>query len=201
MRLKFKHIVMAGLALAVAQTCLNLAPRRLAFQFGLTSGEPALPVRARETNGGVTTTSIATIAAVPVTNWTTQVNAVMTTEASPTSKAITLLGLFPNLPPQGQFEAAQHTSRLLADDYYAALGAQLTNTMIAPAARRVLFADLLTRRNAVKLPWLVALASAGVEGESDEALTLLQAALREDHGTDWAAWQARTTIWLSLHPE
>jgi len=197
MPLKFKYIVMVGLALALAQTCLNLSKRRAPFNFALFSDDASVPVRARET-GGV---APVTIVAVPVTNWTTQISAVMTTETSPTGKAITLLGMFPNLPPQGQFEAAQHTSRLLADDYYGALGAQLTNAMVAPAARRVLVADLLTRRNAVKLPWLVALASAGVEGESDEALMLLKSTLREDHGSDWVAWQERATVWLSLHPE
>jgi hypothetical protein len=197
MRVKFKYIVIAGVALAVVQTGLNLSQRRSPFRFNPFSDAAPVAVRARESSSPSPTT----IAVVPVTNWSTQVGAVMKTETSPTGKAITLLGMFPNLPPQGQLEAAQHTSRLLADDYYAALGAQLTNNAITPAARRVLFADLMSRRNTVKLPWLVAVASAEVEGESAEALTLLKATLREDHGTDWVAWRERTTVWLTLHPE
>lgn len=198
MRVKFKYIVIAGLALAVVQTGWNLSRKRLPFSFDFLPGNSAVPVHARESEAGPAPTKITTI---PVTNWSTQVSAVMKTETSPTGKAITLLGMFPNLPPQGQLEAAQHTSRLLADDYYAALGAQLTNNAIAPPARRVLFADLLSRRNTVKLPWLVAVASAEVEGESTEALAMLKATLREDHGTDWVAWRERTTVWLTLHPE
>jgi len=198
MRVKFKYIVIAGLALAVVQTGWNLSRKRLPFSFDFLPGSSTVPVHARESEAGPITTKITTI---PVTNWSTQVSAVMKTETSPTGKAIALLGMFPNLPPQGQLEVAQHTSRLLADDYYAALGAQLTNNAIASPARRVLFADLLSRRNTVKLPWLVAVASAEVEGESTEALAMLKATLREDHGTDWVAWRERTTVWLTLHPE
>ena len=196
MRLKFKHLVIAGLVLAGLQTSLQL-PKSKKQAFG--DPNPAttpLKVQARELN------SIPTmIVAVPVTNWSVQLSAVMTAEVSTTNKAIGLLGLFPNLPEQGQVEAAQHSSRLLPDNYYNALGGQMTNAAVAPAARRAIFADLLTRPNNVKLPWLVSVASVALDGQSDEAALLLKSILNEDHGSDWPLWRERVAVWMTLHPD
>jgi hypothetical protein len=77
----------------------------------------------------------------------------------------------------------------------------MTNTAVTPAARRAIFADLLTRPNNVKLPWLISVASAAMDGQAEEALFLLKSILNEDHGSDWQQWRERTTIWMSLHPD
>lgn len=196
MRLKLKHLVIVGLVLAGAQTGLQLPKSKKQPVADSNSATAPLKVRARELNSGTTT-----IAPVPVTNWSVQMNAVMTTDTSTTNKAIGLLGLFPNLPEQGQVEAAQHSSRLLPDNYYGALGAQMTNGTAAPAARRAIFADLLTRPNHIKLPWLVAVASTALDGQADEAALLLKSILNEDHGSDWQRWRERVAVWMSLHPD
>lgn len=196
MRLKFKHIVIFGLILAGAQTGLQFPKSK---KLPATDSNPVnvpLKVHARE----LSSPALA-IAPVPVTNWSTQMGAVLTGEVSTTNKAIGLLGLFPNLPEEGQVAAAQHSSRLLPDNYYGALGTQMTNSTVAPAARRAIFADLLTRPNNVKLPWLVAVASAAMDGQSDEAALLLKSILNEDHGTDWPLWRERVAVWMSLHPD
>ncbi|HNQ73004.1 MAG TPA: hypothetical protein PKN95_05310 [Verrucomicrobiota bacterium] len=200
MRLQFKHLLLAGIALAATEMAFKLASHRSLFHFGrVLEVQPPLPVQARSITSPPPNAPAAPGAAAPLR--VSPIGAVLASDNSPTAKAITLLERFPHLPPPEQVEVAQHTSRLLADDYYAALGAQLTNALIAPDARRVLFADLLTRRATVKLPWLVAVASAELDGESAEAMTLLKSVLRADHGTDWAAWRAHTATWLSLHPE
>ncbi len=199
MRSKLKYIFIAGIALAIVEGVFKFSSPRSLFRFGSVLEVQPLPVQAKETTR--TASAVPPPADSAENRWSTQMGAVLTSENSPTAKAITLLELFPNLPPQAQLEAAQHTSHLLADDYYGALGAQLTNAMITPAARRVIFADLLTRRPTVKLPWLVAVASADLEGESAEALALLKTVLREDYGTDWALWRERTAVWLTMHPE
>lgn len=195
MRLKFKHIVIVGLVLAGVQTGLQLPKSKKRAVHDSNPVTQPVKVQARELSG-----SPAVIVPVPVTNWSVQLGAVMTAELSTTNKAIGLLGLFPNLPEEGQLAAAQHSSRLLPNNYYGALGAQLTNTAVAPAARRAIFADLLTRPNNIKLPWLITLAGAG-DGQSDEAAFLLKSILNEDHGTDWALWRERAAVWMSLHPD
>lgn len=198
MRLKLKHLVIAGLVLAGLQTGLQVpASKKQAFRDSIPATQP-LKVQARELSSAAVPT---TIAPVPVTNWSVQMSAVMTAEVSTTNKAIGLLELFPNLPEQGQVDAAQHTTRLLPDNYYPALGAQMTNTAAAPAARRAIFADLLTRPNNVKLPWLVSVASASLDHQSEEAAFLLKSILNEDHGSDWQRWRERVAVWMSLHPD
>lgn len=196
MRLKLKHLVIVGLVLAGAQTGLQLPKSKKQPVRDSNPATAPLQVQARELNSAP-----ATVAPVPVTNWSVQMTAVMTADSSTTNKAISLLGLFPNLPEQGQVEAAQHSTRLLPDNYYSALGAQMTNATVAPAARRAIFADLLTRPNHVKLPWLISVASAALDGQSDEAALLLKSLLNEDHGSNWQLWRERAAVWMSLHPD
>jgi hypothetical protein len=76
----------------------------------------------------------------------------------------------------------------------------MTNAAVSPAVRRAIFADLLMRPNALKMPWLVEVARAALDGQSDEALLLLKSQLREDCGTNWTAWREKVAVWLSLHP-
>jgi len=196
MRLKFKHLVIAGLVLAGLQTGLQLPKSKKQPVPDSNPATTPLKVQARTLNSAATA-----IAPVPVTNWSVQLSAVMTSEVSTTNKAIGLLGLFPNLPEQGQVEAAQHSSRLLPDNYYNALGAQMTNAAVAPAARRAIFADLLTRPNNVKLPWLVSVASTPLDGQADEAAYLLKSILNEDHNSNWPLWRERVAVWMTLHPD
>lgn len=196
MRINFKYLAVIGLviAAAVTDTWRKHSHRTDATDDDTAAVDYALKVRARESQPS------ATIPVIAVTNWTVQLGAVLTTGGSTTNQAITLLAMFPNLPAEGQLEAVQHASRLLPGEYFNALGSQMTNTAVPPAVRRAIFADLLMRPNALKLPWLVEVARASLDGQSDEALLLLKSQLREDYGTNWAAWRERIAVWLSLHP-
>jgi hypothetical protein len=198
MRLKFKYIVLLGVALTGLQAWLNLSERTDALSADSLPDDAPVKVFAREANSGG---AALTIIPVPVTNWPSQLGAILTTDSSTTNKAISLLGLFPNLSGEGQVEAAQHASRLLPDNYYSALGTQITNSAASPAARRAVFADLLTRPNSVKLPWLVAVASAALDEQAEEAALLLKAHFNEDYGTDWTLWRERVATWLARHPD
>jgi len=197
MRVNFKHIVIIGLVLAAAETWTKISKSREADVDEIAATDQPMKVHARESQ----TTISKTIASVPVTNWTVQVGAVLATGGSTTNQAINLLAMFPNLPPEAQVEAAQHASRLLPDDYFGALGTQLTNTTAAPQVRRVIFADLVTRPSYLKLPWLVEVAQSSLEDQSGEALLLLKSALREDHGSNWTLWRERVAVWLTMHPD
>lgn len=197
MRLKLKYILAIGLALAVADTWWKMSHRKpSADDDDGVAVNYDLKARARELSH-----SSATIPTIAVTNWTTQLTAVLRSSAAPTNQAISLLAMFPNLPPEGQVEAVQHATRLLPGEYFGALGAQMTNVAMAPAVRRAIFADLLTRPNALRLPWLVEVASVPIEGQSEEALFLLRSQMGEDYGTDWVRWRERAAVWLSSHPD
>ncbi|MEK7781763.1 MAG: hypothetical protein AAB370_09735 [Verrucomicrobiota bacterium] len=197
MRIKLKYIVILGLLLAaVADTCWRISHRKNPADDDAAAVDYAMRVRAREASQ-----PSATIPIIAVTNWTTQLSAVLTSDSSTTNQAITLLAMFPNLPAEAQLEAVQHASRLLPGEYFGALGAQMTNAAATPAVRRAIFADLLTRPNSLKLPWLVEVARSSIDGQSDEALLLLKSQLREDYGTNWATWRERVAVWLSLHPD
>lgn len=198
MRVKFKYIVIIGLVVAAAETWSKISQSRETDADEAALADQPLKVYAREAQ----TVPLNTIPSVPVTNWTVQVGAVLDSGGSTANQAINLLAMFPNLPPEAQLEAAQHASRLLPDDFFGALGTQLTNATASTAVRRVIFADLLTRPNHVKLPWLVEVAQSSVfENQSTEALLLLRSALREDHGSDWPRWRERVAAWLRQHPE
>lgn len=197
MRLKLKYIIAIGLVLAGADTWWKMSHRKSGAEDddGVVVNYD-LRARARELSQ-----SSATIPTVAVTNWTIQLGAVLSSNTSPTNQAIALLAMFPNLPAEGQVEAVQHATRLLPAEYFGALGAQMTNAATAPAVRRAIFSDLMTRPNALKLPWLVDVARTPIEGQSEEALFLLRSQLGEDYGTNWTQWRERAAIWISLHPD
>jgi len=196
MRLNYKYIIIVGLALAAAEVWFKLARPQDPDAPAPLAADPPTKVFARESSSAAKL-----IPSIPVTNWGVQLGAVLTSTGSTTNQAINLLAMFPNLPAEAQVDAAQHASRLLPDDYFGALGSHLTNSAAAPAVRRVIFADLVTRRNHIRLPWLVEIARAGMDEQADEAAVLLKSQLREDHGANWPLWRERVAVWLSLHPD
>lgn len=196
MRLKFKYIVIAGLVLAAAETWRELAKPKESGDDKVSSSAGVVHVKARENQ-----TPLTSIPPIPVTNWLIQVGDVLASNDKTSTRAINLLAMFPNLPGEGQIEVAQHVSRLLPDDLFPSFGSQLTNAAVSPAVRRVIFADLLNRPNAIKVPWLVEIARASVDGQSDEALFLLKSLLHEDYESNWSQWSAKASVWVKDHPD
>ncbi len=196
MRLKTTHLVVLAVLVGAAQAWWTSRHRAQPDETEAELEIPPLQVHAREVQPVNTT-----IATVPVTNWSVQLGSVLASSNSTTNQAVSLLAMFPNLPPEGQLQAAQHTSRLLPGEYFGALGIYLTNSATTPAVRRAIFADLLTRPNSIKLPWLIEVAQANIEGESSEAMLLLQSHLRQDYGANWNAWRESAALWLSQNPD
>ena len=191
MQLKLKHIVVVALVIAGAEAIWQKLSRKSSVD---ESGDKPLVVFARE----ATTTSFG--APVVVTNWSGQVGQVLISGSAPSDQGKTLLAMLPQTPAEGQVDVAQHTGRLLEDAAFAGFGSQLTNSATPAAVRRVVFADLLTRPNSVKLPWLIEVAKSPVDNQSGEALLILKSILREDYGTDWNAWRERSVIWMMENP-
>jgi len=132
---------------------------------------------------------------------TARMSEVLSSSASSSAKAQSLVTVFPQLPATAQPGAANHIVNLLPDSAYPSFATQLTNANASAAVRAVIYADLLHRPNALKLPWLLAMARSAGVAQATEAAASLQATLREDHGTNWDAWSERIGRWLQAHPE
>lgn len=191
MNLKLKHIVVIGLVVAGVEAGWQHVSKKSVVKES--SGQPLVAL-ARES----ATASFG--APVVVTNWQAQVSQVLASGNSAPDQGNTLLAMLPQTPAEGQVDVAQHTGRLLSDAAFASFGSQLTNSATPAAVRRVVFADLLTRPNSVKLPWLIEVARSPVDNQSGEALLILKSILREDYGTDWNAWRERAVIWMLENP-
>ncbi len=191
MQLKLKHIFIVALAIAGAEGIWQKLSLKPAAEE--TDDKPIIAF-ARE----ATTTSFG--APVVATNWSGQLNQVLISGSAPSDQGNTLLAMLPQMPAEGQIDVAQHASRLLPDTSFASFGSQLTNAATPAAVRRVVFADLLSRPNSVKLPWLIEVARSPVDNQSGEALLILKSILREDYATDWNAWRDRSLIWMMENP-
>jgi len=118
-----------------------------------------------------------------ITNWEDRVEEILADDTDDTNKVALLFALFPNLPPDGQTEVAQHLSNLVDDD------------------SDVLLSDLLNRPNATKLPVLLDIASNPDHVKAGEAKDLLELYLDQDYGTDWDKWRQAAKDWLKDNPD
>ena len=111
--------MIAGIALAGVEAWLELSKRPWLHLARKESSEPEVKVYAREATIATTTP---VISSAPAPTWTTQIGDVLTSSATSADQALTLLGMLPNLPPEGQFQVAQHASRLMPTENFAVLG-------------------------------------------------------------------------------
>jgi hypothetical protein len=109
--------------------------------------------------------------------------------------------VLPLLPEEGQVEVAQHLSNLVADEDYGLIAGFVTNGMLSEDALSVLVADSLNRPNSVKLPLLLDVARDPKNPKAEEAREILELFLEENHGDDWAKWQAGVQQWLKDNPD
>lgn len=191
MQLKLKHIIIVAVAIACAEDLWKRLSRKPAAE---ESDDKPIIAFARE----ATPTLFG--APVVVTNWSGQVGQILASGRPVSDQGNTLLAMLPQTPVEGQMDVAQHAGRLLSDASFTTFGSQLTNAATPAAVRRVVFADLLSRPNSVKLPWLIEVARSPVDNQSGEALLILKSILREDYGTDWNAWRERAAVWNMENP-
>jgi hypothetical protein len=136
-----------------------------------------------------------------LTNWEDNVDQILTSTNEDADKAKQMLGMFPNLPPDGQVEVAQHMANLMPDQDYASLASLLTNSALPEDVLDVLLADALNRPNSVKLPTLLGVARDPQNPKAPEARELLQLFLDNDYGNDWTTWQSKMDDWLKENPD
>ncbi len=122
-----------------------------------------------------------------ITDWEERIDNLLTTDGAEDKKALQMLAMLPNLPEDGQVEAAQHISNLLPDEEYSALSPVLTNAQTAEAVLDVLMTDVLNRPNGVKLNTLLDVARIPNHPKAEEAFDVLEVFLED---VDWDAVKA-----------
>jgi hypothetical protein len=139
--------------------------------------------------------------AAPIADWKKKIDDILTAQEEDGQKATRLLAMFPNLPEDGQVEAAQLISKLLPDEQYSSLAQALTNAAMPEAVLDVLMTDVLKRPNQIKLETLFDVARTPNHPKAEEALDLLEGFVDENYGQDWAAWKNAVEKWLKENPD
>jgi hypothetical protein len=136
-----------------------------------------------------------------ITNWEERIDDLLTADGEEDKKAVQMLAMLPNLPEDGQVEAAQHISNLLPDEQYAALAPVLTNAHTVEAVLDVLMTDVLNRPNGVKLNTLLDVARISDHPKAEEARDVLEVFVDENYGDNWTAWSSAVQKWLKENPD
>jgi hypothetical protein len=139
--------------------------------------------------------------AAPIADWEEKIDGVLTAQEEDGQKAKRLLAMFPNLPEDGQVEAAQHISNLLPDEQYSSLAQALTNAAMPEAVLDVLMTDVLNRPNQIKLETLLDVARTPNHPKAEEARDVLEVFVDENYGEDWTAWKNAVEKWLKENPD
>ncbi|MBI3849378.1 MAG: hypothetical protein HY298_03655 [Verrucomicrobia bacterium] len=163
------------------------------------------PRRTRPSRSSTKTNQVAVAGAPsPASNseeWENKIDTILTDNSDDAQKAKKMLELLPQLPEDGQEEAAEHIANLLPDDQYAAARQLLTNAKTTEGVRDALMSDLLNRPNELKLPTLLEIARTPEHPGAEEAKDFLELYLEKDYGTDWAQWEQAMQVWLKDNPE
>jgi len=136
-----------------------------------------------------------------ITDWEQRIDTLLTTAGDESAKSKELLSLLPNLPEDGQVEAAQHLSNLLADEDFKLLTPTLTNAAMPEAVLDVLMTDVLNRPNGLKLTALLDVARVPNHPKAEEARDILEVYVDENFGENWAGWQSAIDKWLKENPD
>lgn len=170
-----------------------------------TNRQPAVtkraPLRPRRNQTNQVSVAGAPASAGDTNAWEGKIDTILTSDTDDSQKAKKMLELLPQIPAEGQEEAAEHLANLLPDDQYAAARQLLTNAKTAQPILDVLMSDLLNRPNELKLPTLLDIARAADHPNAEEAKEFLELYLEDDFGTDWGKWEQAMKTWLKDNPD
>ena len=134
-------------------------------------------------------------------DWSAKLDDVLGSTDDESKKAEQLLGIWKNLPEDGQVEIMQHISNLLPDEKFSALAQTFTNAATPEAVLDIIMTDTLNRPNGLKLPVLLDVARTPGHPKAEEARDILEVFVDADHGTDWAKWEKAVKDWLKENPD
>ena len=128
--------------------------------------------------------------------WESTIDEILRSNATEAQMAQLLINLLPTLPEDGQIEAANHISNLLADTDYNSVKPLLLNASLPESVLSVFFTDLMNRDDPTKLNSFLDIAQIPNHPFHDEALSDLQIYVGDDYGTDWGKWRTAVTQYL-----
>lgn len=146
-------------------------------------------------------TAPATNVSTVITNWEDRLDHILASDAEDDVKARQMLAFFPNLPPEGQHEVAQHMVNLTPDADFPALAGVMLDPAADEEIQDIILGDALNRPNTMKLPLLLEVARTPNHPKATEARDILELFLENDYGNDWAQWQTGVQQWLQQNPD
>lgn len=148
------------------------------------------PIRSAAPRSTVAATTAAPSTTVTlITNWPEVIDGILESADPEPKKAEQLLAMLPNLPLDGQEQAAQHMVNLLGDEQFPATAQFLDDTNTPETVITILMNDLLNRPSPVKLPMLLALAQVPGHPLAEESRTILGIYVEKDFGDNWDEWR------------
>ena len=175
------------------------SPAPLGTDLPPSSQQPQQPLLSTRPNEAPAAASAASVNLI--TNWEDRVDEILVAEGATEAKAKQMLEMFPRLPEAGQVEVAKHLSNLLPDQDYAPLGQLLANPHLPEDVLETLMADVMNRRNGLKLPALLGVARTAQHPKAADAKEVLGFFLETDYGDDWAKWGEKVQEWLNENPD
>ena len=122
--------------------------------------------------------------------WEMKIDEALRSQADHSAIAKVLLQQIPFMPPEGQQAAAQHITNLISDKDYLDVIPYVQNPKIGDGFQEIIVSESLNRPNSVKLPVLLASARMPKHPMKDTAISILSVLLDQNHGNDWAKWEA-----------
>lgn len=150
-----------------------------------------------------TTADAPTTATEPtiITNWPEKIDELLLSADPEPKKAEQLLAMLPNLPLDGQEQAAQHMVNLLTDQQFPGTARYLNDTNTPETVITILMNDLLNRPDPVKLPMLLELAQVPGHPLAEESKTILGIYVEKDFGDNWNEWRQGIEEYLKKEAE
>jgi hypothetical protein len=158
------------------------------------STAPESPASPAPTAPATPSEAAATAANLPLPStipaWELKIDEALRSQADHAAIARILLQQVLTMPPEGQHSAAQHIANLMSDSDYLEVLPYVQNLKIAQGFQEVIVAESLNRPKEVKLPVLLAAARTPLHPMKETALSVLSVLLDQNHGTDFALWEA-----------
>jgi|GEM_PF-716345 hypothetical protein len=98
--------------------------------------------------------------------------------------------LVKKLNGEAQVNASRHLVNLTSDEDYGLIAGYLTDAKMNPDVVEVLFSDLMNRNRILQMPLFMNLLKNPAHPQNEQVRNVLTILAGEDHGTDWAKWDA-----------
>jgi len=133
-------------------------------------------------------------------SWDQRLDKILMLDGEPNEKSDKILQVLASAPAESQVEIVPHLLNMTQDDHYDGVAGLLTNAATPSAVSTLLMNDLLNRRNNLKLPMLLAVASTADHPLKDQAKDMLELFLQADYGANWDQWGSAVNDWLQQNP-